>query len=354
MQKQKDNNRFRRLPLAINFSGSEFYDSLIDIVGYKCGVALARPELKDLLTKIEAQEYAGFRKNDWVRIDSATYEEIVYALLKAFGRLEPGFSRFPSIDLYHESKNDKKAYALYRNVMSLWTEWMNVELRRAKIHDQKLLDPTPLLLKVLDKHGRKGYELIVRFLEKMNAAMVASPWGNLRQVEWRNQIELRDLFESEGLNAEYGNFIDQRYIDFLHANFADIDKMHWRKFEQLTAEFLDRSGYRVELGPGRGDDGVDVRAWSKEGDVSRPSIIVQCKRQKDSVGKTVIKSLYADVIHAAATSGLLVTTSRISPGAEQTRSARAYPIDVADRVTLREWLKALRVPGVGDFQPTSD
>src|SRR6267378_6641839 len=106
--------------VAINFAGSEFYDSLVDIVGFKCGVALARPELKDLLTKIGAEEYASFRKNDWVRIHSSTYEEVVYGLLKAFGRLEPGFSPFPSISLYHEYKNDKKAYAVYRSVMSLW------------------------------------------------------------------------------------------------------------------------------------------------------------------------------------------------------------------------------------------
>ena len=162
-----------------------------------------------------------------------------------------------------------------------------------------------------------------------------------------NEIELKDLFESERLNAEYGNFIDQRYIDFLHGSFPEIDRMNWRKFEQLTAEYLDRAGFRVELGPGRNDDGIDVRAWSKDDEITRPHVIVQCKRQKASVDKLVIKSLYADVVHENATSGLLVTTSRISPGAEQTRLARAYPIVVADRATLRAWLKALRKPGVG-------
>jgi restriction system protein len=216
--------------------------------------------------------------------------------------------------------------------------------------NQKAIDPTPFLLKVLDKYGRAGLEMANEAIAGLNAAMIASPWGELRQVEWRNQIELRDLFESEGLNAEYGNFIDQRYVDFLHANFSDIDRMHWRKFEQLTAEFLDRSGYRVEIGPGRGDDGVDVRAWSKDTEVSRPHVIVQCKRQKATVDKPVIKSLYADVIYENATSGLLVTTSRLSSGAERTRLARAYPITVADRATLSEWLKALREPGVGGFQ----
>jgi restriction system protein len=340
--------------VAINLSGLAFYNSLIEIVGYKCGIVLTRLELKEMLVRVEAADLAGLHRDEWVRIDSVTYEEVVYALLKAFGRLEANFSRFPSIDLYHESKNNKKAHSLYLSVMSLWVDWMEAERARSRSQNQKTLDPTPLLLEVLNKHGKRGYELLVRLLSKINAAMIASPWGDLRQVEWRNQIDLKDLFESEGLDVEYGSFIDQRYIDFLHANFDDLDRMHWRKFEQLTAEFLDRSGYRVELGPGRGDDGVDVRAWSKDGEASRPHIIVQCKRQRASVGKTVIKSLYADVIHEEAISGLLVTTSKISPGAEATRFARAYPINVADRITLKKWLDALRVPGVGDFEPSSD
>jgi restriction system protein len=81
-------------------------------------------------------------------------------------------------------------------------------------------------------------------------------------------------------------------------------------------------------------------------------VIVQCKRQKATVDRPILKSLYADVIHENATSGLLVTTSRLSSGAGQTRLARAYPITVADRATLREWLKALREPGIGGFQPS--
>jgi restriction system protein len=335
--------------MAINFYGAEFYASLVEIVGFKCGVALAHPELIDLLRKIGAEEYADYREDDWVRIHSSSYEEIVYALLKAFGRLEPGFSRFPTISMFHKYKNDKGLHQIYEGVMTMWMEWMDAEISRPADPNQKAIDPTPFLLAVLDRFGRVGFEMADEAIVGLNAAMVASPWGDLRQVEWRNQIELRDLFESEGLNAEYGNFIDQRYVDFLHANFADIDRMHWRKFEQLTAEFLDRSGYRVELGPGRGDDGVDVRAWSKDAEVSRPHVIVQCKRQKATVDKPVIKSLYADVIHENATSGLLVTTSRLSSGAEHTRLARAYPIEVADRTTLNEWLKALRKPGVGGY-----
>jgi restriction system protein len=107
-------------------------------------------------------------------------------------------------------------------------------------------------------------------------------------------------------------------------------------------------GDKVELGPGRGDGGVDVRAWLVDAvEKKPPSLIIQCKRQKALVEKVVVKSLFADMIHEKAASGLLVTSSRLSPGAEGTRQARSYPISVADRTTLKTWLEKMKVPGVG-------
>lgn len=336
--------------MAINFDAQDFYDSLIEIVGFKCGVAISRTRLKELLVALGYERYAAHEDQQWLRIHSSSYEEIVYALMGSFGRLEPGFSRFPSASMYHKYKGNSALLAVYYSVMEMYLAWAEAELERVKASGKKMMDPTSLLQKAFDRHGQVGFEMAREVLLGINAAMTASPWSELRQVEWKSVIDLQSLFESEGLNAEYGKFIDQRYIDFLHANFGEIDQIHWRKFEQLTAEFLNREGYRVEIGPGRGDDGVDVRAWSKDENVSKPHLIVQCKRQKASVDKPIIKALYADVVHENATSGLLVTTSRLSVGAEQTRTARAYPIEVADRIALKGWLESLRAPGVGGFQ----
>ncbi len=226
-------------------------------------------------------------------------------------------------------------------------------LRRLDFTQKKSIDPTDAMREVAGRFGRPGLDMVMEVIQGMNAAIVASPWAEMRQVDWKNAIELKELFSGEGLNAEYGNFFDQRYIDYLHRNFPRMDEIHWRKFEQLTAEYLDRQGYKVELGPGRGDDGVDVRAWALT-DATRPQIIVQCKRQKAAVERVVVKALYADVLHEKAKSGLLVTTSRISPGGEENRTARSYPIEFADRETLKEWLSKLRQPGIGDFEPEHD
>jgi restriction system protein len=155
------------------------------------------------------------------------------------------------------------------------------------------------------------------------------------------------------LETSYGDFIDQRFIDYLERNFGAIDRINWRKFEALTCEFFQREGYHVEIAEGRDDGGIDARVWpDKESLADPPAILVQCKRQKAKVGKTVVKALWADVVDEKASSGLVVTTSALEPGARRVCTARAYPVLEANRATLKEWLKAMRTPLSGVFLGT--
>ncbi len=126
--------------------------------------------------------------------------------------------------------------------------------------------------------------------------------------------------------------------------------MHWRQFEGFTCEFFEREGFKVEIGAGRDDGGIDARIWSVNADeFTPPLILVQCKRQKDKVGKTVVKALYADVAHENANSGLIVTTSELSPGAVKLKHARGYPVEQAQRHQLKDWLAKMRTVGTGDL-----
>ena len=65
-------------------------------------------------------------------------------------------------------------------------------------------------------------------------------------------------------------------------------------------------------------------------------------RRDAKIGKALIKSVYADVLHEKADSGLIVTSSRLFPGAETLRNARGYPVDTADRDTLRQWIAKMK------------
>lgn len=131
-------------------------------------------------------------------------------------------------------------------------------------------------------------------------------------------------------------------------NNETLPSMHWRKFEELTAEFFAREGYQVELGPGSNDDGVDVRVWkSGQNATDHPHCLIQCKRHKKKIGRVVVKGLAADVDYEGAEYGLIVTTSELSPGARHTVSARGYPIREVDKGALGKWLTRLQTPGTG-------
>ena len=338
---------------GIHFSGNEMAETLMEIVGFKCGIAISKGELVSIY---EARGYPGFAQDlgmRYQRVHSSQFEEMVFELLRHFGRVRADFTKFPEIEIYHSVKRDEAKLAIYNDVMSLYVDMLPGMIERARASGAIALDPKALVSKVFGKHGMDGIGLLTKIFMGMNESLNASPWSQMRQVEWEDSIDLKDLFESERLNASYGSFFDQRYVDFLHRNFERIDSVHWRKFEQLTAEFLERAGYEVALGPGRGDDGVDVRAWRKDRREA-PHIVVQCKRQKDAVPKVVLKALYADLIHEKANSGLIVTTSHIAPGANDTRTARSYPIDVADRDTLRTWLEQMRTPRGWDLLGDTD
>ena len=97
---------------------------------------------------------------------------------------------------------------------------------------------------------------------------------------------------------------------------------------------------------------MDIRLWPNDVDGSSPKpavTLVQCKRERRKVGKSVVKALWADVIHEDAESGLIVTSSSFLPGARKTSVARGYLIDEANRDSLREWIQAMRTPGTGVF-----
>jgi restriction system protein len=214
----------------------------------------------------------------------------------------------------------------------------------------KGIDPTQFVRASEKGFGLTGAAMALEFVEEFSVALEQSPWTRIRRIEWTDTAALTDLFESEKVEEPSGGFIDQRFIDYLQRNFESIDKINWRKFEGLVAEFFARAGLYPELGAGRNDDGVDVRVWpSRRARHLPPALLIQCKRQKEKVGKVVVKALWADVEHEGAEAGLIVATTAVSPGGQKVASAHAYPIKVADRATLRRWFEVLRTPYSGVF-----
>ncbi|MDA7966227.1 restriction endonuclease [Ruegeria sp.] len=323
-----------------------FVDSFIEIVGYKTGILLDQHQLFELL-----DELGDFRTrlmpdgDKGARLHSVEVEEVTAFLLNRVGNTATPSTMSSHIALHHKYKGDKAAFDCFMSVSEMFIEFLNSSTAQARVSPPKSgkLDPSDFIRRALDKHGTTGGQMALEMISGVNGDMHRSPWGKIRSVDWTDTVELRSLFESESLETSYGSFFDQRFIDYLHQNFDEIGQIHWRKFEGLTGEFFEREGFQVDVGPGRNDDGIDLKIYRDgpvEGDPAL--IIVQCKRQKTKIDKALVKSVYADVLHEKAESGLIVTTSSLSPGAARIRNARSYPVADADRETLREWVRKMR------------
>jgi restriction system protein len=333
---------------AIVFRGREFVPALSETVGYKSGLALDSDRLRELVDAVGYGDYWPDDPDAWYRIRAEEYEELFAGVLGRLGAGPPRRIFSPLIDVFHRAKGDPEERALFDVIAPLYTKFLQASVTEARPGQEKI-DPRPFLSEA-EKHGAGGVRMAIELLELTNAHLEQSPWGGIRRVEWVDVRELDDLFRSENLETAHGEYFDQRFVDFLAANFDDVDEINWRQFEGLAAEFFAREGFAVQLGPGRADGGIDIRLWPD--DESRglpPTVLVQCKRQQRRIANTVVKALWADVKHEGAEAGLVVTTSSFSPSARKVRTARGYPVGEADRGTLRTWIAAMQTPGAGVF-----
>ena len=320
-----------------------------ELVGHKAGLALTRDELAaELLDAPDIREILLAAEDQWVTVRSEVYQEAVNVLLYRVGNIHTPDPLPPVATVFGRFANDPPHNEILGKVVTRCGELLEDEV--AKTPPGWSLDPRTLLDIVAAEYGHPGLQIAYALMEAIVLQQHTSPWMPGRYFDWDDVVQLRDLFENENLETQYGAFFDQRYIDYLARNFQRIDEINWRKFEGLTGEFFERAGFQVEMGPGRADGGVDIRVWAGTQDMSKPPLIlVQCKRQQKKVEQVFLKALWADVSDEGAQSGLIVTTSALTPSAETVRKGRQYPIETADRTSLKNWIKLLRSPGSGTF-----
>jgi restriction system protein len=325
----------------------ELVTALSENAGYRSGLALSREELT---THLDGEhDWVLGDDDDVMRVRSEEYADALRAVLYRLGTIPRRDVIFPGIAMFHKYRGDPAKLALYERVMTLFRLEFKKAVDVAKQNEEPA-DLTPFLEIATKSLDSDGLRMALEIIQETMIFYQQSPWSTYRHIEWADMLQLKELFESEGLSPKHGEFVDQRFIAYLNRDFTSIDRINWRKFEGLAAEFFARAGFHVEVGPGRNDDGVDVRVWPDQATASGPpALLVQCKRQKEHVDKVVVKALWADIQHEKAKSGLIVTTTKLSPGAEKVCSARAYPIKAAERTTLASWIEAMHRVSAGVF-----
>ena len=131
----------------------------------------------------------------------------------------------------------------------------------------------------------------------------------------------------------------------LDRDFSDIYRLEPRKFEELVAELLTRTDYKVELTPPKSDGGRDILAYH-ESELGRHLHLFECKRYAlhNKVGVHLVRSLFGVLSDENATSAILITTSEFTRGALQLEARNAHRLALRDHRYLQEWIRRVRMP----------
>ena len=319
-----------------------FVRSLSEDAGCRSGFALGEADILEHLGG-DHRFVEEITARDVVRLASEDYADAVGDLLFALGAARtPGMPPLSSRFLWNIGQEPGEGFDICK-LMEIEAFGREFARRKHARNDSQVevLEGLRLLLGANEAAWLPG--LLVAIDEEMGI----NPFY-VREIVKSDLILLRDLFHSECLPIDDGRFFDQRFIDYLNRNPKKLFEMNWRQFEGLAAEWFQRNGYMVELGPGRNDGGVDLRIWKD--DLSRsgpPTVIVQCKRYKEKIDRVTVKALYSDLIFEKATGAMVVTTSDISRGAKKDIAAREYPITTANLEKVTAWLSEMRTPGNG-------
>ncbi len=331
-------------------TNTAFRSFISDRVGYKSGLALNNSEMIELLDKSDPLlDVFTNRKEELVRISTGHIEDTFQILLHRVGAINSEFVGHAPTFLDLEYRNSPAQRVLLQHALQVLGSFHFDKGKRSIFDD---FDENQYFELIRSSIGSDGLVIARRLVELTKESEEASPWEWLkaRAIEWESPIELKDLFESESLDAMYGTFLDQRYINYLAANTDKLSQMNWRKFEALTAEYFERKGYVVQIGSGRNDGGIDVRVWNPHLNASDPPVqLIQCKRTKSKIDKVLVKSLWADIDDENAKGGIIVTTSSFSPGAREVCKVRKYPVREVNRKVVIQWLNELRKIGRGVF-----
>lgn len=118
----------------------------------------------------------------------------------------------------------------------------------------------------------------------------------------------------------------------------DLNRLHWRDFEILLFRIFQNQGFVPELGPGRGDNGIDLRLWQRDpiGDVLT---LVQAKRYAvgNKIDLTQVAALYGIRAAEGADRALFVTTSSYLPVVRRFADRVSSSLELAERNDIVNW-----------------
>ncbi|GHO88196.1 restriction endonuclease [Dictyobacter formicarum] len=125
---------------------------------------------------------------------------------------------------------------------------------------------------------------------------------------------------------------------------APLDRLHWREFEELIADLLEKDGYQVKLGCGTKDGGQDIIAMKELEGVGSFMSVWQAKKlvPEKKVGLSVIRELADTRTQHKASKGIIVTSTYLTRGALERVSQDQFILGKVDRDDLMKWVRRIK------------
>lgn len=203
--------------------------------------------------------------------------------------------------------------------------------------DAAISDAAPYLKSVLDVRWNGhdieidfwpfGYEIHVLRLDNLNPRD-----GATCKIRRALPICRRALLEVEDLS--------HRLLSHAKSNPELLRQIHWRTFERMIAELLEKAGWRVlELTQGSKDGGVDIYA-ARPGRNGSTLAVIDCKKYGPKIGVGMVRSIAGLKLQHQADVGVLVTTSYFTSGARnlEQKELRGH-VELYDFDRVKDWLK---------------
>lgn len=133
--------------------------------------------------------------------------------------------------------------------------------------------------------------------------------------------------------------VSDELLKFLAQHPQALRTLGWRKFEEVVARLLEKSGFTAHVQAGSKDDGVDIIAVQHEDVLEDLVLLVQCKQVERNVGVRVVRELYGVTNQRNASMGLLVTTAAFTQPAHEFQRPVAARLSLRGYEKLRKWLK---------------
>ena len=134
----------------------------------------------------------------------------------------------------------------------------------------------------------------------------------------------------DALNAEM--------YEYFSKNPDHLTRLTWREFEMLVAELLQARGFQAELGPGSGDDGVDIRLVQRD-PIGDMMTLVQVKKNRADrrIELQAVQALYGAEKAFRAHGSMFITTSDYEPVARRFAARDNVKMDLYVSDDVRNW-----------------